>query len=369
MKLSAVVLLTVNFVAASQVAAHASDTASFLQEALAPQANSVKQGGQAAASPRAARPARKSSSYVSMTPVTDGAKMRPFVPGRYLPSESDLQAKKQSEIAAQAPFQSPSLSTGGVLTGQVSTNAAAMNELGAIAAPAASYAMSKPVNQDYIHNIAQIAIQKVKAAAKSYTAAHPRAVPGVNPVVPGQVARLPGNAGVMPEIPEPPGPKASSLQIPQPQARPSSPVQVPAPPVVSAPELSKYETSQLERLVDSNSPENVYAGQKAASGVLPMNQGTRGRAINPAVSQARFGSWHGGNGLSTASFHSYVPIHMTGPMSVKITQHSTSHRTGSQSATMASHPAHASQVRKPVAEKQKADSVSYPPYRRYNLYM
>ena len=380
MKLSAVVLLTVNLVAASQVAANASDTASFLQDALAPSAKAAKSGEyKAPEAPRTIRSdsRKKSSSYMAMAPVLDGVKLRPFVPGRYLPSESELQAKKQAETSSQQPVFSAG-NASGMLSGQVSTTNNTMSELSSIVAPAASYAMSRPVNQDYIQKIAQIALKKVKQASKNFVAEHPQ---GTNPLVPNPVAQLAGLRGGVPEVPEPQATVSTSMPVPQPQARPINTVKVPqynaasSVPVVQPPELTKYEANQLEKLVDSNLPENVYAQGQGTAGqsplaAMPLSQG-RGRPINTAVSQARFGSWHGGNlGLTSASFHTYVPIHMAGPMSVKINQHSISHHTGHQSAGISAHTFHAGLTTKESADKHKADTfvADYPPYRRYSLY-
>jgi hypothetical protein len=392
MKLSAVVLLSVNLVAASQVAANASDTASFLQDTLA-SPGSTKTSDSKVAKAKVAQgqpaPARKrSSSYVAMTPVMDGVKCRPFMPGRYLPSESELQARKQAEIAAKQaeiaarqqaaqPFAIPA----GVLSGQISKN----NDMAALA-PAAQYAMSRPVNQDYIHKVAQVAMQKVKQAAKTYTASHTRSVPGVNPVMPGQVAQIPGLSGI--RIPEPQNSAPPAVaQVPQPpQAAQGSNV---GNNIVLSPELTQYESNQLDKLVENNMPENVYqkgfnGDMKAAQGnpglsgtgpspfplsSIPMNQAGRGRAISQPTAEARFGSWHGGSaGLTQSSFQSYVPIHMMGPMSVKVNQHNASHRTSNQSIATKTHAINTA-AKAPVTEKPKAEvhAASYAPYRRYNL--
>lgn len=403
MKLSAVVLLSVNFVAASQMAANAADTASFLQDALTaqPQPTRSTSGGYKAShtpakqKPRAASPAKKRA-YVAMTPVVDGVKIRPFVPGRYLPSEADLEAKKQRELAAQQMFYVPRTESG-MLAGQVSSNNNNMGELGSAINTAASYAMSRPANQAYMHKVTQAAIQKVKQAAKNFNAgASQRSVPGMNPVLPGQFAQIPGAPGAIPEIPEPQTARQHSLQVPQPpsaRALPQVPQYVAAPTgvVVPPPALTKYESSQLERLVESNLPENVYAGfngdMRASSqgnpglagagpppyplSTLPINAGRRG-SMPTVGAQARFGSWHGGNSnLPQASFHSYVPIHTAGPMSVKINHYRGSHKTGRQAVSMhhshsANHAQHS--LPKVKTEKKKADPPikSYAPYRKYS---
>lgn len=390
MKLSAVVLLSVNFVAASQVAANAADTASFLQEALTAQAQSrtaaTGSPSQRSARQRPASKKRGQKAYVAMTPVVDGVKIRPFMPGRYLPSQAELEAKRQSELEARQAAYIPA-NDSGILSGQVSAN----NDLSSSLAPVAAYAMSRPANQVYV----QKAIQKVKQAAKNFTASHSRSLPGLNPVMPGQVAQVP-SLGPVPE------PRSTSfpVQVPQPPSLrtvvPKVPNYVAASPVsVPPPALTKYESSQLERLVESNLPENVYAGfngDMRASGQgnpgltgggpppfplssMPMNSVRPAHGMPAIGSQARFGSWHGGHSnLPQAAFQSYVPIHTAGPMSVKVNHFKGSHKTGRQAAIVSQHK-HADHVSaattKPL-EKKKAQpkAASYAPYRRYTgLYL
>lgn len=403
MKLSAVVLLSVNLVAASQVAANAADTASFLQDALSPSSSAANASGQnnAQAPAKAARQAtaaakkRASKSYVAMTPSLDGVKIRPFMPGRYLPSESELQARREAEIAAKREAQLAAQQnfpiSSGMLSGGVSANN--MSELNTMI-PAAKYALSNPANQDYIHRATQVALQKVKQAAKNFSAS-PRSIPGRNPVMPGQVAQLPGAPGIIPDIPEP---QTGLMPVAVPQPPRPAAVQVPAPqqfnvaaPVVQPPALTSYEARQLDKLVESNMPENVYssgingdmrtgqsnpgiAGQGSPPFPLSNLPMGRGRGISTVSSQARFGSWHGGNSnLPQASFQSFVPVHMAGPMSIKVNHYSNSHRTGRQAASIA-HPHSSGQAHPQAhlakkAEKKDVPVAAYPPYRRYSLYL
>lgn len=403
MKLSAVVLLSVNLVAASQVAANASDTASFLQDALSPAAGakaSAKSAANRSEIPRAAKPAaakRSNKSYVAMTPVVDGVKIRPFMPGRYLPSESELEAKKQAALAAQQQSYSNRLDSG-LLTGQVSSS----NDLGTVLAPAANYAsnyasnyaMSRPINNDSISR----AIQKVKQAAKNFSAA--RNVPGMNPVMPGQVAKLPGAPRSIPNIPAPQEESLSYPQVPQPPVAgrmglpvrvPSAPSNVSAPvPVVPPPVLSSYEERQLNRVVEANLPENVYAGfngdMKTGAGnpglagagppsfPLSANPMSPGRGIRGTTigQQARFGSWHGGNSnLPQSSFQSYMPVHTASPMSISIHHMGNSHKTGRQAAFV--HPTHHSASPAKKATQAKSAPTApvakmYLPYHRYTQF-
>jgi len=385
MKLSSVVLLSVNLVAASQVAANAADTASFLQDALTPSAASAKSAPRPAARPVAKKRASKTS-YVAMTPVMDGVKCRPFMPGRYLPSESELEARKEAERARREAM---SFAPADVLTGRV----AATNDLSnmsAMAAPAASYAMSRPANQDYMHKVQGI-VQKVKEAAKGYSLAHTRSVPGMNPVMPGQFAQNSGASAAMPRIPEPQR-ATMPLNVPQPPVARSMPVQVPqAPqhvaasaPVVPLPSLSKWDNAQLDKLIDNNMPENVYAnvngdmrasqGNPGVSGAgptpYPLNSINR-RGVQTIGAQARFGSWHGGHeNLPQSSFQSYMPVHMAGPMAVKINHYSGgSKKTGRQAARIAAkHHVASAPTAASVLKVDKVKSIpaaSYPPYRRY----
>lgn len=390
MKLSSVVLLSVNLVAASQVAANAADTASFLQDALTPSAAAAK----SASAPRpAAKKRAAKSSYVAMTPVMDGVKIRPFMPGRYLPSEAELDARREAERARREAEAQRAMSfapAADVLTGRV----AATNDIpnmSAMMAPAASYAMSRPANQDYMHKVQGI-VQKVKEAAKGYSLAHTRSVPGMNPMMPGQIAQAPGAHSAMPRIPEPQR-AAMPLQVPQPPVARSMPVQVPqAPqhvvasaPVVPLPSLSKWDNAQLDKLIDNNMPENVYgnvngdmrAGQGnpgvAGGGPTPypLNSINR-RGVQPIGTQARFGSWHGGNeNLPQSSFQTYVPVHMAGPMAVKINHYSGgSHKTGKQAHRIAAKHSvsAATHVASTAVKVEKVKSIpvaSYPAYRRY----
>lgn len=392
MKLSSVVLLSVNLVVGTQVAANAADTASFLQDALSPSASAAN----AKSSPaRAGRPAqhkkRSSKAYVAMTPVVDGVRMRPFVPGRYLPSEADIQARQEAEQQAaqqaqqQAAFSYPGMDPSGMLSGKVSSN----QEM----APspylqqAASYAMSRPANQAYMHKISQA----VKQAARKYTAAHPRSIPGVNPVMPGQIAHFPG------AIPEPQQARATMpMRIPQPPVmRQSMPIVPQAPQCVApqqapvVPSITSMDTNQLDQLLDGGLSGNAntafngdmrfgqgnpgFAG--AGPSTYPLSSMQHGRGGMQAP-QARFGSWHGGSNLAQASFHSYVPVHMAGPMSVKINHLGNSKKTGHQAYSARSVRTHASQqhhsVLKHVVAKveKKAPFVAvYPLYRRYNTAM
>lgn len=397
MKLSAVVVISVNLVAASlsTQSASAADTASFLADALSTPAAPAKHASARATrknSQHAARTGTKKStrSYVAMSPVLDGVKVRAFKPGRYLPSEAEL-----SGGSAQYQSMPARLDPAGPMAGNVSYS----GELAAAPVPSypSSYQMSRPASADYMPKV-QAAMQKVKQVAKNF-AASPRSIPGMNPVLPGQIARA-----VQQIVPEPAMHQAT-VQVPQPPMRASMPVQVPqapqshvsaAPYVVPPPSLTNYEASRLQRVVDSNLPENVYQqgfngemrahqGNPGLAGggpspfplsVNPMMQARGGRGMSPMTmpvgQQARFGSWHGGSSnLASAAFHSYVPVHMSGPASIKVNHFKGSKKTGRQSSpvatrtAIASHPKH---VLHPKHETHAAEpaAASYPPYRRYS---
>ncbi len=388
MKLSAVVLLSVNLVAASQVAANAADTASFLQDALEASPKAASAGALAKARPAQQTRKRSNKAYVAMTPVVDGVKLRPFMPGRYLPSEADLQAKKAEAAAQQAGTYS---NVSGILAGQVSKDT---SEMGSVIVPAAAYAMSRPANREYIQKVTQVAIQKVKQAAKRYSAS--RSIPGMNPVLPGQIAQLPGAPCAVPSIPEPRFAASMPVRVPSPAAR--SATRVPQVPqynvashvVVPSPTLTKYESSQLDRLVDENMPENVYSNSNgdmrtgqgnpgiAGGGSPPFPLSSlatgHGRGIHSTMgAQARFGSWHGGNSnLPQSSFQSYVPVHMAGPMAFKVNHYHPPHKTGRQAASVPSahHASVAPAQHQAVAAKPKVEThvAAYAPYRKYSLF-
>ncbi|MBX9721316.1 MAG: hypothetical protein K2X81_07980, partial [Candidatus Obscuribacterales bacterium] len=225
-------------------------------------------------------------------------------------------------------------------------------------------------------------------AARKYSGG--RSVPGMNPVMPGQVASIPS-------IPEPQIAAALPVQVPS-QPVKSGITRIPQVPkynvaanavVVPPPQLTKYESSQLDRLVSENMPENVYSsingdmksGQSnpglagAGSAAFPLSNlvGGRGRGINTTVgAQARFGSWHGGNSnLPQSSFQSYVPVHMAGPMAVKVNHYHPPHRTGRQAIAMVSahHQQSTPAQHHAAAAKPKAAPhvASYTPYYKYSL--
>lgn len=402
MKLSAVFLLSVNVVAATQVAAVAadcSDTASFLQESLS--------GAKATPAPAlrpstavskishsAAQPVAPSRKLVPMVPVADkSVKLRPFMPGRYLPSEGDLypRAAVPESLGAQpAP-----------LSGQVSASANAYSKV------PTTYA------SDYVDQLALAAARKVKNVARKFAAA-PKTTPGSAPVLPGQFGGA-ANQPAVPALANLIGADQSAQSLPQlpalspsvtvpapPSATRVSPVVVPPPPQVAAfptvppPNLSSYEEAKMARLVEANLPERLYANgsngdMRASSRVNPGLAGAgpppfplslmagqmpaAGGRMRPAPGmEAKFGNWHDRNNLPSAAFHTYLSqAKMAGPLAVSRTMQSKgSRRTGRQSASAHSAaPAHhvasvASSIKVPKKTAVKNAVVAcYPHYHRY----
>lgn len=397
MKLSAVFLLSVNVVAASQVAAIAADcsgdTASFLQESLGSAPQSAPAPALAAPRPAkishstmASRPTNSQRRLVPMTPIADkSVKLRPFMPGRYLPSEGDLQPRATT-TTAYASEAAP-------LTGKVS---------------AASSAYSKvptTYSGDYVDQLALAAAHKVKAVAKRFTAS-----PGSQPVMPGQYGRssqrtaVPALANLIgadqPQVAMNQLPSLSQAVVPAPSTAQVSPVVVPQPqsqvaafPTVPPPNLSAREEAQFARLVEANLPERLYAhgsngDMRASSRVNPGLAGagpppfplslagaSAGRGARPMPGmEAKFGNWHGNNNLPQAAFHTYLSqAKMAGPLSVSRSMQSKgSKKTGRQAyfcqpSSQATHVAKApTQTR--VAKKSVVKSAvvaCYPQYHRY----
>ena len=402
MKLSAVVLISVNLVAASQLPAHAGDTADFLADALsskspartaqAPRAAHTTRSAQHKRSAAPARPA-SSRSYVAMAPMIDGVKVRSFKPGRYLPSAAELSAKRDAESSSVYQSLPAHFDPSGTIAGSVSYT----GERGAPSYPSAyqspSYSMSRA---DYMPKITA-AVQKAKQVAKQF-ASSPRAVPGLNAVLPGQIAQaakniVPEPSNYAPVIPQPSN-AAQPMQVPSPA---QSNVAASAPYMVPAPSLTSYEQSRLQRIVDSNMPGNVYQGfngdMRAHQGnpglagagpspfplsVNPMQGRMGGHAMSPNSmpigQQARFGSWHGGSqNLASAGFHTYVPVHMNGPASIKVNHSHGSRKTGRQAAKISNHQSSHSSYAAPQAKHAAASkpqivepkAATYAPYLRY----
>ncbi|MBY0357652.1 MAG: hypothetical protein K2W82_06590 [Candidatus Obscuribacterales bacterium] len=370
MKLSAVVLLSVNLVAASQAAAHASEqnTAAFLQESLNSRALPSQQ-------------MKRNKKLVALSPVIDGGtKIRPFVPGRYLPSQAELERQKSEKAYA---LMLPKSDSSGLLTGQVSDYSAVQAQ------------DEEAIARRYIQKAVRTAVSKATSVVK-FAKAAPRTVPGATAqaVLPGQIAQLPGNAGVMPRVPEP-----QDMEI-LPVAAHQSKVTNSLPLFPQAPILSKFDQDQLDRAVAANMPEACYAqgsngesramgqGNPALSGTGPppfplsllpagKRQISAGQGVvnAPVTSQARFGSWHGGSsGLGQASFHTYLANKMNGPLAVsRVNKAKPGRTTGRQATTYvpkyvtrkAVAPSLA-KIHYQPAQKMQPSVATYPAYRRYS---
>lgn len=395
MKLSAVVLIGVNLAAGLQAAALAADTevgesAAFLQESLSgvPKAKPLqakkhtarKLAMSADVSLQRRSHARSARTMTSLDPLYDNkVSIRPFVPGRYLPSEADLRAQRDATLAAkESAYQTMAAQAdfSNSLSGRVSDFS--------MAQPTSS---AKPVQNEYMRRVAQIAVSKVKSIAVSnFTKPSPRTLPGVTPVMPGQIAEMTSNPGIIPSMPEPGTQAAQPVHV----ARSIASVMPPVP------MLSPYEQAQLNRQVNANMPEVCYSqssngemraqgqGNPGLAGVGPppfplsmagggqLHQAMRtGSSHLPVTAQARFGSWHGGSeGLSSASFHSYLSAPMNGPLSVtRVPRGAVSARTGKQAHSY-SHK-HINRVplqiaRRPAQLKAQPYVATYSSYRRYS---
>lgn len=398
MKLSAVVLIGVNLAAGLQTAALAADTevgesAAFLQESLV----SIPKAKTQAKKPLARKMAmstdislqhrssvKHAKTFTSLDPFYDkSAGVRPFVPGRYLPSEAELLAQKEAATARkERAYQ---------------TMAARADLSNSLSGRVSDFAMSAPIanatkhgQDEYMRKIAHIAVAKAKnIVANNFAKLAPRSVPGVAPVMPGQIAEFSGNPGFMPSLPEP-GTQAAQ---PMPMARSITPVMPPVP------MLTAYEQRQLSRQVEANMPEVCYSqgsngemralgqGNPGLAGAGPppfplsmvgggqLQQSMRaGSPRLPATAQARFGSWHGGSeNLQNASFHTYLSAPMNGPLSVsRVPRGITSSRTSRQTQA---HPHLYRHMNKPsaqIASKHSSQSkaqpyvATYSAYRRYS---
>jgi hypothetical protein len=346
MKLSAFLAVSVPLLAMSQPAMAEdamADTGSWLKSSLA----TLKP---AAKSTAAAKPAAHKVSHAMPTASQTSTGMRPFVPGRYLPHESDL---RQAMVPQQPQLDnSMSLSASQPLAGEVNANG--------YAAPRTTssydrYAMISKLAQEIT------AQQRVARTDKRGATRSPRLMPGQMPVIPEQLT--PMQSAILPTIPEPPMqriatrpqfsmPMAPSMQQPsmqqeqqqmmmqmqqmqsrQPLMQPMSKQQPTRtymqPGYATAnepPQITAQEQQALERMVAQNRPtaymnsngdiygttqDNPSIGTGPGPlpiGLLPGNaMQTLSQSHKQAnVPQARFGSWHGGDALPDSGFHTYI---------------------------------------------------------------
>lgn len=349
MKLSAFLAVSVPIVAISQAPVSAQDgtTGAWLQDSIAsltPQkAVAAKWTG-----PKTP-PAVKKVTHAAPTAGT--LRLRPFQPGRYLPSEKELRYAVQAQQArydySQAQAQQPRYdyaAPNAMLNGQVATNYAAR--------PATvydQYAMtngyaSAPMAPAY-------SAPKVKPHKREIGKRAPRVIPQQMPVLPEQLTHGPGlQQGIQPLIPEPPMqrqvrapfpvsmpvvPMQQPVQYQQPAAQymppqqMSQPAQMPfqaAMPQFQPAEFSESELAALHRHVALNPPtarmtfNGEVVGQamdNPGNGIgqppFPLNllggnaMQTLSRSQNKAnVTPARFGSWHSNVGLASGAVQSYV---------------------------------------------------------------
>lgn len=386
MKLSAVFLLSVNVAVLSQVPATASDTASFLQESLSDVKPVAKQARrQSTAKPASKRAAGKIShsnqKYVALQPIADTTiSLRPFMPGRYLPSATDLEPKYVS--------MAPRYDLGGPISGQVSATQYQ---------PPTAVPQYKAAYQDYradsgVKRMAEAAIKKVcQATGKSN-----RAIPGLSQVLPSQF-QAPANAGPSSDFSQP---AAGVVMQSSPQA-PASPHgdslrSFAAPAQLGPPMLSPNEDAQLTNLMEMSMPSRLYpqgvngemrgsvqgnpgfAGAGPPPFPLSFMQGqappTRGARPGMAMTaqQAKFGSWHDRNNLPQSGFQSYLAARMAGPIKPTAVLAGgggqPSRKTGRQAISVRTQQRAAQQKmcpeKSPVCHKEPY-VASYSPYRRY----
>jgi hypothetical protein len=416
MKLSAFIAVSVPLLAMSQAPAMAedamADTGSWLKSSLA----TLKPEAKATT-----KPAPRKVSH-AMPALSDASlNVRPFVPGRYLPHESDL---RRAMVSQQGQYDN---STAMDPTGSQQQLAGEVN--------ASGYAQRSPASYDrysMMTSLAQDLTARVARTNKRGATRSPRVMPGQMPMVPEQLT--PMQAAVQPMIPEPPAqrmatrpqfsmPMSPSMQQPsmqqssmqQEQAQMMQQMQQMQPPMGrqpqmqqsmmqpqqprtymqpgyatanGPPQLTSQEQQALERMVAQNRPTaymdfngDIYGSTQGnpQSGTgpspLPMNlmQGSPMQALNQSrrqahVPQARFGSWHGGDQLPESGFHSYVQHRQTHFFECTLApQAHPSHKNNahkSNKTTIASAPSQARNVQ-PPRQQSKAKPVllaTYPAY-------
>lgn len=384
MKLSAVLAISVPIAAASQLPAVAADApppvggSAQWQNSVAPQRAQMASISYALAQkqvPVAAHVAHAS-------PTSAGLKLRPFKPGRYLPSERDLRAAAMPQQAQYDPSadQAGYATGGAMLSGQVSSQ---------YAAPRAASAYDQyAMNPGALAAVAMPIAQRVKAQVKRAIGQRaPQMVPNRMPVMPAQFsqqAAMVQTAGPEPmmqqrqmrpsSMPCGPMPMQMAQQMPtqmqmqqqqmmqqfqqmqmqqqmsngmqpmqqmQMQQMPMQQMPMQQTPMQQMPmqqmqssqnfapaDISPAEANAMLRQVVANPPQAKLGingeligqaldnpGNGAGQPPFPLNF-LGGNALGQLtqaqhrpqqnVPQARFGSWHGGPGLASAGFHSYV---------------------------------------------------------------
>lgn len=190
-------------------------------------------------------PARKIS-LSEMPARTNGKKLRPFMPGRPLPRERDMQAQRARYDNSLMAAQNAGLVAQQPMMGQVD---------GPLTAQISAYSM--PLSQPV-----------VRRPVSPRLPAAPRAVPGHIPTLPGQVAASPLSPGAqrIPEPPPPPPPVTvyAPSTVPQPIRPQAVPQNLQAERIVKhagallvqAPVLTPDQRAMVEQLIELNRPGN-----------------------------------------------------------------------------------------------------------------
>lgn len=325
MKLSAFIAISVPVVAASQLPAAAADpnTGAWLQESISELAPAkAKMSSTSYAAAHAQRHAVPVAHAVHAS-VSPPVKMRPFKPGRYLPSEKELRMAAMQSQQAQYDYSAD----GAQLSGQVNAQYTAPRQRSAYD----QYAMQGGYSAAMPAAVMPIA-QRVKAQVKKAIGQRaPRVVPNQMPMLPEQLTQAPM---IQPQIPEPPVQRQMRAtfpasmpvgQFPQPSAQ-----QMPQPmaPQFQPESISPQEVASMFRQVEQIKPtaRMTFNGDVVGQALdnpgngggqppFPLNflggnamqQLTHAQHRMPTnAPPARFGSWHGGNGLPESGFHSYI---------------------------------------------------------------
>jgi hypothetical protein len=332
MKLSAFLAISVPIVAASQMPAQAAEptvSGAWLQESiseLTPAKAKMATTSYSAAQKHVVH-------VVHAAPISPNAvKLRPFKPGRYLPSEKELRAaavQAQQVQQAQYDYSAP----GAQLNGQVNAQgyAAPMRQQSAYD----QYAMPNGYAASMPAMAASPIAQRVKAQIKRAIGQRaPRVVPNQMPMLPEQLTQAPM---LQPQIPEPPAQRQQMRapfpvsmpvgQFPQPSAQQMS---QPMAPQFQPDNISPQEVQAMFRQAEMSPPQarmnfngevvgqaldnpgngggqppfplNIFGGNALGN----LTQSQHGMGMGAGTQQARFGSWHGGSSMASAGFHSYV---------------------------------------------------------------
>jgi hypothetical protein len=265
-----------------------SDKADWIKQSLACLDNDKSKA------PKAMNQNRGSKLYLSQLqaqkPLNNmgNARLRPFVPNRYLPREQDLKLASESEHFDSSYIQ-----------GQISNED-----------------VGKSVNKsNYSPDLVQ-ALQAIiksqngqKAQSKANSIAHKANSLKTNFIEPPEF-----RAKIMPE------------SLMKASIEPNSPSQFVGfnwhelskrVPIVQPPILSPEEMAQLDNTVDANMPPGANEFVPTANNFLPFNamqnlNDSRKFNRKPTIA-ARFGSWHSKDSLPAAGFQSYAHNYSAGP--------------------------------------------------------